>query len=221
MPDKIKSSCFLIRVQDQNNQTIDRGTGFFINDEGNFLSAGHVFKRQDCTYLAEIESNVYPITTIFHEYVDQDHYTDRIYHDLVIGMVNFKSEHFLSLANEKPTISTSLNLSGFNRPDAKSKEADISIFNTYNSKVDVAGVVKVNREIDDFFQITNVIKIVEVPLYVAGLSGGPITIGNVCYGTLCTISECLQSRYIIEKLKEFKIPFTQSETSLNTDHNDQ
>lgn len=203
MQDKIKLSCFLIRVQNQKGETIDRGTGFFINQDGYFLSAGHVFKRTGYQYIAEIDGDFFPIHEIFKEYVEQDQYTDNLYHDLFIGKLDYVPKASLELSTNVPKPGDAVQLSGYNR-----KQLEESTYDSYITALDVGGIVKVNITIDNFYIIRNAFRIKEMDARIAGLSGGPVTIGKDCYGILSTTAECLAITYVTEKLNGFKIPYS-------------
>ena len=66
--------CFPILCREISNPTVicDNGTGFFINNEGLFLSAAHNFKKKDCVYTVYYGENEYLIEEIifdFHVFV--------------------------------------------------------------------------------------------------------------------------------------------------------
>jgi len=62
----IEKSCFTIIVHNQIKEIIDRGTGFFINADGYFITAGHVVVDPTLSYYALI-GNGLPMDIKFKE----------------------------------------------------------------------------------------------------------------------------------------------------------
>jgi len=63
------------------------GTGFLINEEGHFISAGHVFKESDNKYFAWINNTMHEIECVLNEYVEPENQIAPIYKDIFIGIV--------------------------------------------------------------------------------------------------------------------------------------
>ncbi|MBE8712709.1 trypsin-like serine protease [Sphingobacterium hungaricum] len=204
MVDNIKNSCFLIKVQDQNEVIIDRGTGFFINENGFFISAGHVFKNPNYSYAAEIEEKSHKITEIYSEYTPEDEYHSNLFTDLFIGKINIIPVASVIFSEEKPKIDEIVTISGYNR---LLSSVETSTFRQLNTSVEPGACVKVNKKTDNFYILINAFRISPIPQASAGLSGGPVTLNETCVGILNTTGECLLSNYILQKLKELKISF--------------
>ncbi|MCX2583990.1 hypothetical protein [Pedobacter sp. MR22-3] len=223
MKDELKLSCFTILVKDKEKKILDRGTGFFINNCGNFLSAGHVFKYKDCKFSAIFEGQAieYPITEIYKEYVIQDEVTSTSYKDLYIGSISIKSIAFFSLMTEIVPARSKVSMAGFNKlpPDGLIVDIDDLFdedligedsvyFNTYQTEITDEKRYKTNRSNGSFYLMDNIYSIKSVGSKIRGISGGPLLLGNSCIGIINNTFECVNSKYIANKLSYLNIPYT-------------
>lgn len=67
----ILSVCFPICCVSESNGIVDSGTGFIINNNGVFLSAGHVFENGMNNYKVYYKENEYKVEAIYKEH-DKD-----------------------------------------------------------------------------------------------------------------------------------------------------
>lgn len=213
-----EQSCFSIVVRNQNNEIVDRGTGFFINKDGYFITAGHVVENQSHNYFALIGDTEYVIDIKFKEYVRQDAYKSKVYMDLAFGTVVYQPNYFLKLSLKKLQRGQTVELNGFNKHvpaaqtiddlDELDIEEDDRFFNSYDTQIDSIPALKTNAETKEHFLMDNVYTIEPVSQIINGLSGGPITQNDICYAIVNNVAESLTSIYIIDRLKQEGIEFT-------------
>jgi len=223
MENNLKRVCFSILVKDNDEEIIDRGTGFFINDKGNFLSVGHVFKHKNCTFSAIIdgEPSEYIITEIYNEYIPQDEITSVTYKDLYVGKISMSPEAHLALMIETVSASSQVTMAGFNKIPNEGlimSQEDLFnedlmnensvFFNTYETKINDQKHHKTNRTTGEYYFMDNIYSVDSVGARVRGISGGPLVIDSACIGIVNNPVECVNSKYITDKLVSLGIPFT-------------
>lgn len=196
MSTPIEQSCFTIIVRNQNKEIIDRGTGFFINADGYFITAGHVVVDPTCSYYALI-GNELPMDIKFKEYVDQQAYRSNLYMDLAFGKIDHQPLDFIKLSGKKLQAGQSMTLNGFEKT-----------FISYPTQINHIPAEKTNKMTKERFVMTNVYTIEEICQVSKGLRGGPIMHENACCAIVNNATECLTSLYIMEQLEGAGIKFT-------------
>lgn len=198
MSTSIEQSCFTIIVRNQNKEIIDRGTGFFINSDGYFITAGHVVVDPTCSYYARI-GNELPMDIKFKEYVDQQAYRSNLYMDLAFGKIDYQPLDFIKLSAKKLQADQSITLNGFEKT-----------FISYPTQINHIPTEKTNKITKERFVMANVYTIEEISQVSKGLSGGPIMHEIACCGIVNNATECLTSLYIIEQLDAAGVKFTRA-----------
>jgi len=216
----IEQSSFSIIVRNQADEITDRGTGFFINKDGYFITAGHVVEDPTCKYFALIGNAEHALDIKFKEYVKQDAYRSPVYMDLAFGKVAYQPQNFMKLGTKKLQPGNTVELNGFNKhvPASLARtideldELDIEendrFFNSYATLIDSVPALKTNAVTKEHFIMNNVYTIEPVNQVIKGQSGGPITQNDVCYAIVNNAAECLTSIYIIDQLTSAGIEFT-------------
>lgn len=196
MSTSIEQSCFTIIVRNQNKEIIDRGTGFFINSDGYFITAGHVVVDPTCSYYALI-GNELPMDIKFKEYVDQQAYRSNLYMDLAFGKIDYQPLDVIKLSAKKLQAGQSITLNGFEKT-----------FISYPTQITLIPTEKTNKITKECFVMANVYTVKEISQVSKGLSGGPIMHENACCAIINYATECLTSLYIMEQLEAAGVKFT-------------
>lgn len=204
MSTSIEQSCFTIIVRNPNHEIIDRGTGFFINTDGYFITAGHVVVDPTCRYYALI-GNELPMDIKFKEYVDQQAYRSNLYMDLAFGKINHQPTNFIKLSPIRLLPDQWISLNGFNNHNLTDLD---DIFSSYAAQINSTPTEKTNRITKELFVMTNVYTINGINQVSKGLRGGPIVHENCCYAIVNNATECLTSLYIIEQLETAGVEFS-------------
>lgn len=189
---RILNVCFPICCLSESNTIIDSGTGFIINKNGLFLSAGHVFQKNISNYKAYYNNNEYAINIIHCEYNKNKG------EDLFIGeLVGFEEELSFRIELTNPNLinnNSELYSAGFN-----------SIKSHFAEKGDTGYLIECNgtpyyghvlsfklvelkdkpiaRHQDKRLHLSNmrILSIATTPTY-RGLSGGPVFLDNKVFG---------------------------------------
>lgn len=210
----ILSICFPIYhlpIPDDENDLFDCGTGFVINSDGTFLSAGHIFKKGVGNYKAYYKESEYKIEVIYHEY-DQDNGKD-----LFIGkLVGFKEilPFYVELA--KPDLiqnENQLNFAGFNTKMVIAGEKETSGYlikhDNYSFYGHVISAKLIETKDIPYYRLLadkrlkhNHMKVLSITSTTyAGLSGGPVFMDNKVFGVFLS-DVFVTSDYIKELLKK-------------------
>jgi hypothetical protein len=195
MSAEIKKSCFPIIVRNQSKEIIDRGTGFFINAAGYFITSGQVVVDPTCSYYALIEKEL-PMDIKFKEYVDQQAYRSNLYMDLAFGKIEHQPIDIMKFSAERLEPGQSVVLNGF--------END---FNSYTSQINDIPAEKTNKITKELFVMTNVYTIAGMDQAIKGMRGGPIMHENACCAIVSNATEGLTSLYITEQLEAAGVEF--------------
>lgn len=199
--------------------TVSLGTGFFINNEGYFVTAGHVLKKIEQIYKAVIDDNEYDFELIFIEYMIKESQNPPICKDLAICKLKNKIKKEISYVLDSNFSSGKiLTLDGFSKQNYPGR-ATIGAQRTnqhfyrwvataQDIKKQDPGEIK-NTDIDKRPYCKNTRSLV-VKRELNGLSGGPVYDNTSIYGMLIS-NEYILSEYIIEKLDQLKIPFNKIE----------
>lgn len=213
-----EQSCFSILVRNPNHEIIDRGTGFFINKDGFFITAGHVVKDPTCKYFALINDKEALIEVKFKEYVLQDAYRSELYMDLAFGKISYHPKSVIKLSSNQLQPGDTVELNGFSKDspkdwaidtdDLNEPDKNIRFYNSYSTQINSDPTIKVNKIANKHFIMTNVYALEKVMANMKGLSGGPIMYKDGCIGIVNNTQECLRSTYIMEQLTSAGVEFT-------------
>lgn len=194
------------------------GTGFFIKDDGVFLTAGHVLKDKSKSYFAIIKNEKYEFKVLFFEYPDSDNQETPICLDLaicqIIGLkinIPIVYSFFCNSLEDKKVF-----YSGYQGKNSQNIISSVETFNKYHaylykfsdndkklnstdSKIIVNGISDKRPICDNVKSLTN-------KREVKGMSGGPVYSEKNVFGMLIGDSYIL-SEYIVGKLNELKIDY--------------
>lgn len=189
------------------------GTGFFVNNNGYFITAGHVLKNNDLCYKAQIAGQLLDIEVVYFEHISKNDQRPPICKDFAICRMNYRPNIIFKLIQQQ-VITGKVNISGCTiTPLSKLTINPVKNGNFYINMI-CAGAEKVNSPRDlpenslDYRPIcenTMSLKLQE-GIHYNGLSGGPVYFENTILGMFIGF-EYIQSNYIVEKLDQFKIPF--------------
>lgn len=210
----ILKNCFPIyHLPTNKDDKFDSGTGFLINDDGMFLSAGHVFKEGNeiDAYNALFDGNEYQIKCIYREY------NDEIAKDLFIGgLVNFnkKLPFCTTLGNSDLIVDGDyLAFAGYNiRKDILGKDAMSDYIMQHSEHtfyghaltaklVPPENIERYKCSIDKRLMSPIMKVLSKVPKECHGLSGGPVYSDSIIYGVLLA-DVFVTSNYISGRLEE-------------------
>lgn len=212
----ILKNCFPVyHLPVDSNDLFDSGTGFLINNDGIFLSAGHVFFKETDTYKAYYDNNEYKVECIYKEYDDESG------KDLFIGkLIDLKKElsHHVILANsDLIEIGDEFFFAGFNTQMSVLGEmtsTGIQIQHsghTFYGHVLAAKLVSSqNKEryriiADKRLTLSSMKVLSNVPhLTYRGISGGPVFYKNRIYGIFLS-DVFVTSNYIKDCLNKVNI----------------
>lgn len=189
----------------------DSGTGFLINNNGIFLSAGHNFSKEIGTYIAYYGDNKYKIKCIYKEHDDSGK-------DLFIGeLIDFNGRlpFHVTLANSDSIENgTDLNFAGFNTQMIVPRETMTTGIKIQDSEYTFYGHVLTAKlvfpEKKERYRIIGdkrltlpfmkVLSNTTSPLY-RGISGGPVFFEKRIYGVFLS-DVFVTSNYIRDCLKK-------------------
>lgn len=177
------------------------GTGFLIDADGTFLSAGHVFKNTSVEHCVYYKGNKYDYETILIEYTDNDAYLcdSKLCKDLFVGrLLDFHDDAFDSsfcLGDSSAlNIGTFLFAAGYKRVRANYMESlqviDGVLMYCHEQPFLLCSPENIfardeNRKLDVRLGMKNV-KALDIPCVGIwhGLSGGPVFHDKEIYGVL-------------------------------------
>ena len=216
---RMDQSVFPILAYEENlSRFVDNGTGFLINEDGYFISAGHVFKNETRNYFAFVNSENYPIEIIYREYLEGSDQVVPIYLDLVIGRirdVKIEEDKCLSFSTDIK-VKDELTLFGYSPRDLISSGSAILPVENYGESLPkfkslsvICDRLSIWRKRDTgIIWFTNCLTIFMHNILAFGMSGGPIVdSGNNVFGMLITRDSCLSSMYIISILEKNNIKY--------------
>lgn len=195
------------------------GTGFFINNEGHFITAGHVLGDSNKAYKAFINEKEYDFEILHIENTKKE---PPICEDLAICIItNLESKTKYEHAFVENNINgENLYFSGY----SLSKIFGCLIRTIWISENEILYLLTPNAHDEKIFEATRKVQIVGGEIIVDlrpicenvrslvlkrdfnGLSGGPVYKDKSIYGMLIG-KEYILSDYIVEKLKQFNIKF--------------
>jgi hypothetical protein len=198
-----------------NNILSEYGTGFFVNNEGYFITAGHVLQNNDLYFKAQIDGQLIDFEIVHIEYISKNEQRPPICKDFAICKMNFNSKFNCKLIQTyledgKISISgcTVKPVSKLTISPIKNGDFYISMVKIKNEKLNSPRKLP-EKELDYRPICKNTMSLIlPEEIHYDGMSGGPVYRANNIYGMFIGI-EYIQTEYIIEKLNQFKIPFNQ------------
>lgn len=218
--DNIENIFPIIGCECNNIKEDSLGTGFFINDVGVFLTAGHVLKDKSKSYYAIIKNEKYKFKVLFSEYPDNGNQEPPNCCDLAIcQIIGLK----LNIPIVYSFVCNSLEdkkifYSGYQGKNSQNIISSVETFNKYHAYLykfsdndeklnDAERKLIVNGiEFFDKRAICDNVKSFKCKRKVNGMSGGPVYYDKNVFGMLIGDSYIL-SEYIVEKLNELKIDY--------------
>lgn len=212
----------ILSFEDGNSESLDNGTGFFVNTDGVFLSAGHVFKDEKRTYFAIIDGERKPIKIIYKEYQEQESQSPPTYFDLVVGLVYNVSlnNHDTIIFSNEVKIDDKCELFGYSKQELRkrqsviihtSEEAQENRIPKLRTLIATCNRLAAWRrnEKNDIVWYTNCISMNMNDILAFGLSGGPFILDqNNVVGMLITADTCLSSQYLMSILDKNNIKYS-------------
>jgi hypothetical protein len=226
--DQLSQSVFIIAAYQAGVPVFrSHGTGFFIDNVGTFISAGHNFKNPFRTCKAVIDGRHYDISALYEEYNDYQDQEPPIYRDLFIGKIEgVASANFYPLVSAKQLKSDSpLIAAGYTSKNEAEPVSMDSLFedvlatdyeapdlseDANKLRVQRYGTMSVKFGGDQFLHIDRHADhrpvfengfTIDVPMEDPhGYSGGPILDNNNSVGMLIGENGAISSDYIISKL---------------------
>lgn len=196
------------------------GTGFFINENGYFLTAGHVVIDKTKSYFAIINKERYKFEIVFIEYVDKEKQDVPICRDLAIcRLIDLNSTipedySFIFNSDEDKIVF----YSGYQMKSLPSRityveiddEKKVSLYKLKDKDIKLKEqqrkILVCNGEFSDKRPICDNVKSLKEERIVKGMSGAPIYFEKSVFGML--IGDCyILSEYIVEKLNKYKIQY--------------
>lgn len=209
---------FPILVYDSEGKNqVDTGTGFFINEMGYFVSAGHVFKNSKEKFFAEVGDLKLPIKIVYKEYLERDDQKTGEYRDLMFGKIIHELAGIapLSLASNiascQSFIAKGYSKQIINEPNTTIEELwedDVDSFSNELRYYELPFRFMDNHiyfNPDQIFMNGFCINMKGQNMY--GMSGGPVICNDLVSGVLVTTDNCVGSTYIMSKLKDLNIYF--------------
>lgn len=195
------------------------GTGFIIDDNGTFLSAGHVFKDASVEHCAYYKNTKYNYETIFLEYISAEVYSKESQYcrDLFIGkLLDFRQKidsSFLLTDSSPLKIEDPLFVRGYSKSNS-CLETSQTIDNTtlYLNKIHTVLCLQNDiiqkdrhRNMDLRLSMKNIktIKLNNIERF-HGLSGGPVFREKEIFGVFIA-DLFITSEYIMDVLKNLVI----------------
>ncbi len=196
------------------------GTGFLINEDGYFFTAGHVIYDTSRSYFIIVKDHHYKFEVVFLEHEEHSNLGNTICRDLAICKIiglDFKIpvDYSFSLDCDDKKVY----YSGFQLKSSPTKIATIEITSSvyaYLYKLmdeDIKTckpkkyVKTYNVDYTDYRPMCQNVKSFKTEKVVKGMSGGPVYSNTRVFGML--ISNCyILSEYLVGKLYEYKIQYT-------------
>lgn len=210
----IENNCLVVSSPENKSH----GTGFLIDSDGTFLSAGHVFKNTSVEHCVYYKGNKYDYETILIEYTDNDAYSQsaQLCNDLFVGRLkNFNGGTFDSSFHlgdsSKLRIGEILFAAGYSRTCRICMDSNLVVEGAplWFSQICFSLCSAENvldkyafRKDDTRLKMTNV-KALDIPDINKwhGLSGGPVFQGKEIYGVLIA-DMFITAEYIKSKLSD-------------------
>lgn len=210
---EIQNNCLAVFSSENNF----KGTGFLIDDDGTFISAGHIFKNADLEYYVYYRDSKYDYKTICFEYREYNKYTSesQICEDLFIGKLLDFHEEIVSSFHLSKTSSLNINDTVFvigyqTCPQNIVTDMTINDISLYLNKICPTlccanGIItnKNNLNLDSRLKMKNILTLkIENIEKCHGLSGGPVFREKEIFGVLIA-DMFISSEYILQKLGEY------------------
>lgn len=202
----------IISKEYNNSDNYDNGTGFFVNNDGYFITAGHVLKKSELKYKAIINNKEFDFNVLFSEYLNICEQKLPICKDLAICKIDIKSNIYHFLSSNYPCKET-IHISGYSKRIIHGisinpiKQRDLYL-NHCQAKDAKATSSRITDSCDDCRPICDNTRSLDLEneIQYNGLSGGPVYLGKSIYGMLIG-KEYISSEYITHKLRELKIDY--------------
>jgi hypothetical protein len=220
----------IVSYENMNNVFSGNGTGFFINSNGGFVSAGHNFKQSNRNYFAVIDGVEIPLGAFRHlEYVDLENQVESTYFDLAIGEISNCHSHkylcFSSALDLNP--GEPLVVSGFVKGMDRSyisiedlNEMEVQLFDPkatalrqlekrlLNAKFVRKGFSHIATLINLRGEFTNGVSIqLDQPSEPHGISGGPVIFKGIVFGVYIAVSAAISSEHVISILQRENVSY--------------
>jgi hypothetical protein len=189
----------------------NNGTGFFVNNDGYFITAGHVLKSDELTYKAIIDNKEFGFIILFKEYLGVCDQKLPICKDIAICKIEIKLniEYFLSTSYPK---NKTLHFSGYSKnpigtainPTTQS-DLYLNHCQSMDAKATKSRIIAGDEDCRPICDNTRSLNL-ENEIRYNGISGGPVYLGKSIYGMMIG-KEYILSEYITQKLIELKITY--------------
>lgn len=211
-PEEFSPSDWIFPIIGKTKETtivLETATGFYINNDGYFITAGHVLKNKELDFYAVIEEVEHSFLIIHEEHLEINDQKD-ICLDLAICKLNLQVKMENKFCIDAPSVKM-VSVSGYKRnPQSRIsiqpiKQAGL-YFHTYSLEKGLSNIdlkQKYSKDIRYSCSNTNSLKLSDGVKF-DGLSGGPVYLGKHIYGMLIG-SEYICADYILSKLEEFGI----------------
>jgi len=232
--EKMENSIFpILAYEESKDETMDNGTGFFINSKGYFITAGHVVNNGKWKYFANINDELYPIKEIYIEYLDQTIQKAPIFKDLFIGKVEyspsvsnicifsdtieiddfclacgFTSRNLLPQINKLLTFEELLEDDNLVSKDTSNKvKSKHKEFKFYEIELKYYKSFIYRAFNGDIQYFENGLTVDMKNINFAGMSGGPLLKEGTVRGMIIARDNCISGKYIMSKLNELSIEY--------------
>lgn len=179
----------------------ENGTGFFVNNDGFFITAGHVLSNNELDYKAILNDEEFDFEVLFREYVCLERQEQPFCKDLAICRVDIQKDVAHYFSTKHPNNQT-VQFSGFSRNLIYGGQFDSikrgDLYLQHGKGIDEKSVIPRFEDVRPICMNTRSLKLTE-GIRFNGLSGGPVYDGKSIYGMFIGI-EYILSEYIIGKL---------------------
>lgn len=178
------------------------GTGFLVNNENYFVTAGHVFKdKANSNFFGVIDNRIFKLNCIFSEYEKLENNETKTHRDLIIGQIEELKGNNLEITFNCNTID-------------QLKTYAIQYQSGYlknNFQPTLSRPISCNFYLDPLHPLnsnydnTLLVPIPEQNNIIPGMSGGPIISNNTIIAIITNRSVCIKSEYLVMKLSDLDI----------------
>lgn len=214
----------------ENEEIIENGTGFFVNSEGYFITAGHVVNNETNKYNAQINDKLYSIKEIYKEYCQQQQQNAPIFKDLFIGKVDYlpsvddicrfsdllevnefssvcgyTSKTLIPELKAQITIDELYDLDFENDGSSDFPTPKLKTLRYYEIKTICEQLFIYRTYNGDIQYFKNGIMVDMREIDLSGMSGGPLMKDGTVMGMIIAKNNCISARYMMCKLSELNI----------------